>query len=474
MASLDAPRLRVREVELRVRPARMRIPFHFGDTTLKACPQVFARVRVELGGGTSDWGMAAELMVPRWFDKRAERTLADNVADLQASLEAAAVAYLGHGRPDVPFGYFEAHYDALSWLHQSAGRTALSAAFGQAVMDRAVIDGCCRALGSSFFGFARVNGFGLRPSAIAADLKEHSWNPWLARKQPRTSLQVRHTVGLEDELQRRRLGDDGLPASLPSAIERYGLRLFKIKIAGDVQQDLARVQEVVSVVERLAPDYQCTLDGNEQYTNMEDLGALVEGLTRLRITPRVLYIEQPLAREQSLDAPLPPSPVPYLMDEADDALSSFVQGQRVGWSGVSAKGCKGIYKSILNAARCTQAGAAVGRLFLSAEDLSCQAGVAVQQDLAIAAFLGLEHAERNGHHFGRGFADLPAGERDSLVRQHPDLYAPNEPLRIEQGRVQLGSLHCAGFAHAAEISFDAMSPLADALQMLPECRGVPG
>ncbi len=37
-------------------------------------------------------------------------------------------------------------------------------------------------------------------------------------------------------------------------------------------------------------------------------------------------------------------------------------------------------------------------LFLSGEDLTCQAGLAVQQDLALVSLLGLSHVERNGHH----------------------------------------------------------------------------
>lgn len=40
--------------------------------------------------------------------------------------------------------------------------------------------------------------------------------------------------------------------------------------------------------------------------------------------------------------------------------------------------------------------------FMSAEDLSAQAGLAVQQDLALATLIGCQTTERNGHHFGDG------------------------------------------------------------------------
>jgi hypothetical protein len=52
---------------------------------------------------------------------------------------------------------------------------------------------------------------------------------------------------------------------------------------------------------------------------------------------------------------------------------------------VSSKCCKGLYKSILNAARCKSWNAEAGgeRYFMSGEDLTTQAGLAVQQDLAL-------------------------------------------------------------------------------------------
>lgn len=468
MSSAQGVRLRVREVSLRVRPAQMRIPFHFGDMQLTACPQVFARVHIETEQGVRASGVSAELMVPRWFDKRKTRSAADNVSDLQASLEAAASAYLSHGRLDTPFALFESSYGALISLHTQAGRTGLSGAYGQAVLDRAVIDAACRATRTSFFQLAGRNGLGLRDSPLAEDLKGFSWDAWLSGRQPLRAIDVRHTVGLHDALEERRHGEDGLPSSLASAIERYGLRYFKVKIGGDVQRDLERVVAVVDLLKQLSPRYRLTLDGNEQYQSAADLRALVQGLSRLDIADRLLYLEQPLSRDQSFDEPLPSSELPFLMDEADDSISAFVRGQRVGWRGVSAKGCKGIYKSFINAARCAASEGAGWGPFMSAEDLSCQAGVSVQQDLSIAAFLGLSHAERNGHHFGRGLAGMPSKERDALLTHHGDLYAPAPAphLNIAQGVLPLGSLDAVGFGAQVDIAFEDMLPLAAAPALL--------
>ncbi len=76
---------------------------------------------------------------------------------------------------------------------------------------------------------------------------------------------------------------------------------------------------------------------------------------------------------------------PLLIDESDATLAAFPAARSLGYSGVSSKSCKGLYKSLLNAARCNlwNSSGADGH-FLSGEDLTMQAGLAVQQDLALA------------------------------------------------------------------------------------------
>jgi hypothetical protein len=139
--------------------------------------------------------------------------------------------------------------------------------------------------------------------------------------------------------------------------------------------------------------------------------------------------------------------------------------RRCGYRGVSSKSCKGFYKSLLNAARCAQANAVPGpRVFLSAEDLTAQAGLAVQQDLALAGLLGLTHVERNGHHYVDGFAGQGAGaaEQQAFLAAHPVLYRNddgNVRLAIRDGTVDLSSLAAPGFASHAEPDWTSLTPL---------------
>ena len=76
---------------------------------------------------------------------------------------------------------------------------------------------------------------------------------------------------------------------------------------------------------------------------------------------------------------------PVIIDESDDDLGVFPRARSLGYTGVSSKCCKGLYKSILNAARCARWNAEAGapRYFMTGEDLTTQAGLAVQQDLAL-------------------------------------------------------------------------------------------
>ena len=129
--------------------------------------------------------------------------------------------------------------------------------------------------------------------------------------------------------------------------------------------------------------------------------------------------ELPVKRQKAFAAKVEGIDKPVIIDESDDALDAFPRARALGYRGVSSKTCKGIYKSLANRARC----AAWGKgYFMSGEDLTIQAGLALQQDLALASLLGLSHVERNGHHYVNGMAGLPASEQQAFLAAHPDLY----------------------------------------------------
>ena len=52
---------------------------------------------------------------------------------------------------------------------------------------------------------------------------------------------------------------------------------------------------------------------------------------------------------------------PVIIDESDGPLDAFVTGRALGYSGVSSKACKGVWRSFINLARCRAWNEAEGR-----------------------------------------------------------------------------------------------------------------
>ena len=152
-----------------------------------------------------------------------------------------------------------------------------------------------------------------------------------------------------------------------------------------------------------------------------------------------------------------------IIDEADGWLGAFKEAARLGYRGTSHKNCKGIYKSLHNLAFAAAHNARVGRaeLFLSAEDLSNLPVVALQADLAAVALLGIDHVERNGHHYFRGLGHLSAAEKADALARHPDLYERRGDevfLRVADGMLECASLQVPGMGFAALPDMTRLTP----------------
>ncbi len=469
-----APTFSIAEIRCHERPVTLRLPFRFGAVTVTHAPQAFVRARIRLADGREAWGISAELMVPKWFDKTASLTEAASFDQLRTSLAAAASAYASDTTARTAFGHFAAHHRTLLDHAATHGMPALAAGFGPAEIDKALLDALGRALGLGFADLIRTNAAGIAPAALLAEFGGFDFDAFLRTLQPRESVAVRHTVGMLDAIDGApRVADDGLPESLAEAITTCGLRFFKIKLAGDVAQDVQRLHAIAAVLDAHAGDYRVTLDGNEQYDDLDRLGALWEevraGPGLADLCARILFIEQPVHRGVALQRDLGPlgTSVPVIIDESDANLDAFPAARTRGYAGVSSKACKGLYKSLVNRARCTRWNADAGRerWFMSGEDLTTQAGLGVQQDLALAAILGIAHVERNGHHYVNGFAGqhAPELEQDAFLAAHPDLYERSHGsvrVRIRDGTVHLASLRGPGFASGAQPDWSSLAPLA--------------
>jgi hypothetical protein len=452
---MDPFRFSIDALDAHERPVDLRLPFRFGNATVTSATQAFVHARIATPDGRSADGWAAELMIPKWFDKDPSRSNAQNVDDLRAAVLAACDAYRADRRADTGFGHAARHYAALIADGAAHGRNALTSCYGPALVDRALLDAACRLVRRSFADAMRANLPDL-DARLAPDLAGTDIAAYLAALAPRATIAARHTVGLADDLGPAR-GGDGLPVTLGDVIARYGHRHFKLKLGGDVDADLERLARIAAVLDRLPDGYVATLDGNEQYGDIEAVRALVDALARRpdleRLAGSVRYLEQPLPRDRTfvVDVHDVARRMPLLVDEADATLDAFPQARALGYDGVSSKSCKGFYKSLQNGARCAAWNAADGRrAFLSGEDLTSQAGIALQQDLVLVGLLGLPDVERNGHHYVDGFAGQHASgdEAERCRAAHPDLYERDGAtvrVRIRSGQLALESIGGIGY-----------------------------
>jgi hypothetical protein len=428
------------------------------------------RVRIRLESGQEAEGYAAEALGAKWFDKNPALTDAQNLDQLRRALEIATEAYLATG-PVTAYDLFATTY--ASQIAQCAAEdlNPLVASYGPALLDRAVLDALCRALGVSFYQAIGSNLPGIRPDLVAPDLAGFRIEPFLSALHPAQTIHARHTVGLVDPITAsdQPLGtrvNDGLPETLEEVVATYDQRYFKLKVGGETVADLDRLSRIAGVLDQNLDPYYTTLDGNEQYETAAQVAALWSAVSehpRLqRLAASVQFIEQPIKRQMALHEPV--SAVarlrPIIIDESDGDIDAFPRARGLGYSGVSSKTCKGFYKSLLNLARCALwNGDGLARYFMSAEDLTTQPGISVQQDLAVATLLGLTHVERNAHHFVDGFDERPASEARAFLAAHPDLYHEQNgrvQLRIDSGRLRIGSLGAPGFASAALPALDGL------------------
>jgi hypothetical protein len=453
---LSAARFRVVSIDLLERGVRLRMPFRFGVVTLTESPQAFVRARIELEGGQQAEGAAAELLAPKWFDKDPALSNEDNFAQLRASLRAARDSYLQNGT-------------RTAWAH-SIPMQGLVENYGPALIDRALLDALCRGLGVSFYDAVRRNLIG---AGVFEDL---DLGKFFGKLNHSKTIAARHTVGLVDPItasdQKLRV-NDGLPETLEEVVARYGHRWFKLKVGGDVKADVERLSAIASVLDRIPEPYHVSLDGNEQYDDFDGVAALwsrMKAEARLtRLVESIIFFEQPVKRQKALQQKVAGIDKPVIIDESDDSMDAFPRARALGYKGISSKTCKGIYRSLVNGARCAAwnagtsgQGPDVGGFFMSGEDLTIQAGLALQQDLALVSLLGITHVERNGHHYVNGMADLPKAEQTAFLAAHPDLYESSHGaarVRIAGGNLSIGSLDCAGYASAAMPDWNSMKEM---------------
>ncbi len=408
-------------------------------------------------------GIAAEGLLPKWFDKSPTKGPQEEIADLLLVIRQA-VAFAHEIQPSTAFEFWRQLYSAqMSWAKQR-GLPPLLAHFGVSIVERTMLDALARAHGVNLSTLLRENIPGINLGSIHGELVGRAPRDYLP-EQPLTHVIARHTVGLSDPLSKDDLLPedvltDGLPQTLEDNIAFYGLHHFKLKVRGDLSVDVERLQQIAKIVTKhCGRNYAFTLDGNEQYREFSQFMALWERIQSIpdlvTFFEKLIFIEQPLYRSVALDPKIVKihawrDAPPMIIDESDAEIDSLARALALGYIGTSHKNCKGIMKSVAHRCLINHRNAIFGtqRYHMSGEDLVNIGPVALLQDLAVQAALGNATVERNGHHYFRGLSMFPEHISVAVLKNHGDLYTPfagTARLQINAGTLRLGSVNEAPF-----------------------------
>ena len=469
---------RIEKIELYVRetpPGRML--FTLGKQTARSPadggllnPLGHMRLILCDSSGNECFGCAADRLSVRWLDKRPTKSHDEKRRDLVRLLFDARQLCLNAGEFENPFEFWQRIDPQIMALGRAADQEDLTASFASAQFERAVLDAFCRFQGKSLFQMLKEDAIGFRPAQVHPELRGFDFPDALAAA-PRTEFWIRHTVGSSDPLTESDLQDsgrvnDGLPETLEEYVSEDGVRFFKVKVSGDPDRDLDRLAGIWDVILN-ADTPVVTLDANEAYSDLQTFERFLDRFEdeQTGLFQHVEYIEQPLPRALTLD-PATSSAIhrlserkPLLIDEADGTVQAYRQALEIGYEGTSHKNCKGVFKSLCNFALMTRRLEAGSGAFLSGEDLQNLPIVPLQQDFVTLGILGIEHCERNGHHYNFGLSMLSERDKASAAQNHPDLYrqlGDESFLNIRAGRVSCRSLQCPGFGVVDEPDWQSM------------------
>lgn len=452
---------------------KTRLPFKYGIATMTRAPHAFVRVEAEIDGHKT-CGVAADHLPPKWFTKIPDQPLDAEIDEMLASIEHAVSTAVGLQDVSAYAVWKQLDAHQRDWGTERNFPPLLSN-FGTTLVERALIEAVCKVADQSFGTAVRRNIFGLQ----LADFDErmaHQQPGDLLCKKPRGSIIVRHTIGMADPLcdddipEADRL-NDSLPQSLAACIDRYGMRHFKIKLSGDADTDIARLEQIAHVIsDHAPPDYAFTMDGNEQFHSLDSFHDFWETLLQTEtLQPffaHLLFVEQPFHRDLALNADTlgdlrnwAERPV-LVIDESDAEQHSFSSALTLGYHGTSHKNCKGVFKGIANACLLAKVRQEhpEGTYIMSGEDLANIGPIALQQDLAVAAALGIATVERNGHHYFAGLSAFPSEVQQQVLAAHPDLYAPSSAgwptLNIQKSKLPMDSVNQAPLGVGFELDVE--------------------
>ena len=441
--------IRILEVRHQFEDFQYRAPYQFGGRSVDRVTLLNVTCRVGTNGGREGSGFGSMTLGNAWAFPAASqdeglgamRALADRLRNVTAACDEK-------GHPIDLFRVLEPEYlraaaDVSRSRSLSTPIPKLCTLVVGSAFDAAIHDAYGKAFRRSVY---ETYGPEFMSRDLSADLGSSFKGEYIDKyvpSMPKAHMPVFHSVGASDpldasDMQGRTRVDDGLPNTLEEWIPRDGLIRFKIKLnGGNLEADYNRVVRIDRIVNRAQAargmkDWQYSLDFNEGCPNV---AYLLDFLRRIReATPtgfeRILYIEQPTARDLAKDRANVMHEAarlrPVVIDESLTDLDALLLSREMGYTGVALKACKGQSHAMLMAAAAQKFG-----MFLCVQDLTCP-GASLIHSAGIAARVpGNAGIEANARQF------VPAANR-AWESRFPGLFT------IRDGTMATGQLTGAG------------------------------
>jgi len=462
-----------------------RMPFHFGNVEVTHDPQLFLEINLVVDD-EDQRGVAMGGLIPSWFFRDPSMAPAEGFRAMVSVFRSAADIARDIDPKPTPFDLWYALYERQRKWAMGTDSPPLLWSYGVSLVEQAVLDAYCRHRELSFGEAVRNGELGIDLGTVYEELRGEDPGALLPET-PRRRTAIRHTVGLSDPLTDADMSssdrlDDGLPHTLTDYVHEDGVDHFKIKLSGELERDAQRLERIGNVLHDLGlTEYRCTLDANEGYSSAHEFKqqwtAHQANPDLTTVLDRVAYVEQPLQRDDAFadetesvlvsweDAP------PIIIDESDDRLRNARRALDYGYAGTSHKNCKGVFKGVINACLMASRNRREEKTHvISAEDLTTVGPIELQQDFAVAATIGANHVERNGHHYFQGLSAFPESVQTSSLHHHSDLYRRYGngfvAVAIDNGTVNLASTVDAPFGVRPLYDTTQFTPLEDWLHEL--------
>jgi len=440
---------RIVRADVSFQPVPFRAPLKFGGRTVTQTDLINVEVELEGRDGTRAIGHGSMPLgnVWAWPSQVTEPPAAEKAMKLLAERTAvAAVDLKEFGHPiDLMLALIEQYEQiaagVIAELNMPEAIPVLAQLVANSPLDAAVHDGYGRLHGQSSFNVLSSEYMNHDLSHYLGDDFKGEYLDRYTSREPKTTLPLYHLVGAVDPLKDADIPqriNDGLPETLSEWILADGLTHLKIKLNGDdLAWDIDRVVEIDAISEVAQKERGCkewfySLDFNEKCKNVEYVLDFLKGIQEKSpgAFDRVQYIEQPTHRDLKKfpDNRMHQAAAikPVVIDESLINQESLHDAEKLGYTGVAFKACKGQTETLL-----LSAAAQKKNMFLCVQDLTCP-GFSFLHSASLAARIpGVAAIEGNGRQY------CPAPNAEWAV-DYPGMFD------VSDGTVQTGELNGQG------------------------------